>query len=102
MNAVRYGKQGRLTRNRLRLLVTLLLTATYLNSYAVLSMLGDYYWSYSGRTGYVFGLSTSDRIIWQPRFAHWEPSRPSGNLIGYFYSPLIRLDRAWWHPTIEP
>ncbi|MGC1274388.1 MAG: hypothetical protein WBC44_11830 [Planctomycetaceae bacterium] len=102
MNAIPHDIRGWLARNRVRLLVVLLMMATYFNSYIVLSMLGDYYWSYSGRTGYVFGLSAPDRIIWHPRFAYWEPLRSRGNLSGYLYSPLIRLDRAWWHPTIEP
>lgn len=80
----------------------------YIASYVVLSAMGSYRWSQSGRLRYSFGLSVTDIEIWSPRGMTWEPFRniygadtTRGDLLGYLYSPLIALDRAWLHPTIK-
>jgi hypothetical protein len=84
------------------------LAVLYVGSYVVLAVRGGYYWSQSGKTRYVSGMSASDVEIWQPDVAWWEPFRDihgndtsRGNLLGFVYSPLIRLDRHWFHPTHE-
>ena len=90
-----------------RLLVaTTVLAILYVGSYAVLAAGGDYFWSQSGKMRYAFGPAATDAEIWQPAHAWWEPfhdiygnDTSRGNLLGLFYSPLIRLDRAWRHPT---
>ena len=78
----------------------------YVGSYGALSAAGDYRASQTGKLRYSFGLSVTDVHHWQPRFMGWEPFRDvsgkdtsRGDLLGYFYSPLIRLDRAWCHPS---
>jgi hypothetical protein len=55
---------------------------------------------------YDFGLSVSDVSIWHPAGVYWEPfvdvrgnETSRGTNLGYFYSPLIRLDRRFVHPT---
>ena len=84
------------------------LAILYVGSYAILSVRGEYVWSQTGKLRYNFGLSVTDIVIWDPAAAHWEPFRDihgndtsRGELVGYFYSPLIRLDRKWWHPSHE-
>jgi hypothetical protein len=78
--------------------------ALYVGSYLPLSATGDWYYSQTGDHRYGFGLAMSDIIRWQPRWASWEPFRDveghrtsRGNPLGYLYSPLIRLDRKWFH-----
>ena len=80
------------------------LAVLYVGSYAALSAAGDYVASQTGRLRYVAGLSVTDVYHWQPKLGYWEPfhtidgnDTTRGDLPGYFYSPLIRLDRARWH-----
>ena len=78
----------------------------YFGTYVYLSSAGEYHFSQSGKIRYSFGLSVSDVSIWQPLFLHWEPfqniyaqSTFRGSTLGYYYSPLIIIDRLWFHPT---
>ena len=89
-------------------LAAIALTILYVGSYVILSARGEYVWSQTGKLRYTFGLSVTDIVIWDPAAAHWEPFRDiygndtsRGEPVGYFYSPLIRLDRKWWHPSHE-
>ncbi len=93
-------------RRRKRLLVRLFTAACalllYLGSYAALSTAGEYRASQTGRLRYFGGLSVTDVYHWQPAFAEWEPFRDvtgretsRGDLLGYLYSPLIRIARGW-------
>ena len=79
---------------------------TYIGSYVALSAAGGYRASQSGRLRYSFGFSVTDVYHWQPAVGRWEPFRDisgrdttRGDPLGYFYSPLIRLDRKWRHPS---
>jgi hypothetical protein len=80
--------------------------SAYIGSYVVLSGGGEYRASQTGTLRYLGGLSVTDAYHWQPRFMSWERFRDvsgkdtsRGDLLGYFYSPLIRVDRAWRHPS---
>src|SRR5688572_9451061 len=88
-----------------RCLAVAALLVAYVGSYAALSAAGNWYWSQTGQLRFNGGLAVSDVVRWQPAWARWEPfqnidgeNTSRGNLPGYFYSPLIRLDRAWMHP----
>ncbi|MEP6671832.1 MAG: hypothetical protein ABJF10_21910 [Chthoniobacter sp.] len=78
------------------LLIGLLLTAFYIATYAINSRAGGY-WSaivYEFSDG---NTVSTPAIHWQPRFGYWEGY--SDEWLGRFYSPLIRLDRHFFHPT---
>jgi hypothetical protein len=86
----------------------LALVLFYAGSYSALSASGGYYLSQSGNNRYTSGLSMSDVSIWHPQWLYWEPfksidgTRSSrGTNLGYFYAPLIVVDRAWIHPTSD-
>ncbi len=90
------------------LLVCLSLLIGYVVTYVALSAAGGWRYSQTGRLRYAFGFAASDVIRWQPAWAWWEPFRDvsghdtsRGNLQGYIFSPLIRLDRRWFHPDRE-
>ncbi len=80
--------------------------AAYVGSYIAFSAAGGWYWSQTGtRRRYDLGLAISDVVRWHPAWLRWEPfcdiygqATSRGNLPGYLYSPLIRLDRRWFHP----
>src|SRR5258706_7291802 len=81
------------------------LLVIYVCSYLILSAQGGWQWSQTGKLRYGFGFAVSDVERWFPAWAHWEPfidvygdDTSRGDLQGYIYSPLIRLDRAWMHP----
>ena len=81
------------------------LLIVYVASYAVMSALGGWHWSQTGKLRYGFGFPVTDVIRWKPAGLTWEPFRnvagddtSRGNPQGYLYSPLIRIDRAWFHP----
>ena len=91
---------------RRRLLVGWLCLAAYVGSYATLSAAGEYRWTFSGRLRWAGGSALTDVLVWQPRFAEWRTWRgvdgrdqSDGDFLGFCYSPLIALDRAWVHPT---
>jgi hypothetical protein len=87
------------------LLVVLIL---YIGSYCVLSALGENRFGQSGRARYgSTGFAASDIVIWYPKFLSYQADfmgvsseiRTRGNGLGYFYSPLILLDRKLVHKT---
>ncbi len=78
----------------------------YVGSYVYFTSAGEYQLSQSGKIRYSSGHTVSDVSIWQPRFLHWQPfqdiymqSTSRGSMLGYYYSPLIIIDRQWFHPT---
>lgn len=89
---------------RRRLTIAVLLLATYVNSYLLLSATGTYRSVPTGSRlvqGTQFALTFNS--IWRPRGVEWDSSRGSDsgrrNVLGYFYWPLICVDRFAWHPT---
>jgi hypothetical protein len=72
----------------------------YVFSYGVNSFFGGY-WLVPERDGkdkYSFGLSITDAILWQPRFGH--EALGDFDLAGILYTPLIKFDRKFIHPTM--
>ncbi len=95
---------------RFRMFLTLctISMVAYVGSYVVMSAFGGWHASQSGKLRYDFGFSVTDVVRWQPAGAWWEPFRDvagkdtsRGNVTGYLYSPLIRLDRRWIHRDQE-
>lgn len=90
------------------LIVVGVLFVFYLGTYITLSSLGDYYLNQSGKTRYrSISLPVSDISTWNPkgcrfqyRFENIKGEYVSrGNDLGYFFAPLIMLDRRFIHPT---
>ncbi len=87
--------------------VVAFLVLAYVVSYCVLSLLGGYYYNQSGEVRYSGGLAATDLVMYQPRFLGWQPRfrrvdgtyTSRGNTLGYFYSPMIYLDRRFVHRT---
>ena len=71
----------------------------YVVTYAVNSLSGGYWLKpvSGGVFVYSSGMSASTAILWQPYYGHNSPIRVTP--LGWFYYPLIRLDRAFWHPN---
>ena len=82
-------------RTKIGLLILLLPPTLYLLTYVANSALGGYWlmpmfsWQHHTFTAY----------YWQPRFGYYTPHR--NDAIGRFYSPLINVDRALFHPTVD-
>ncbi|MDF1746485.1 MAG: hypothetical protein P1V19_22500 [Gimesia sp.] len=86
----------------------------YVVTYIILSSLGGYYYNQSGKVRYrSIGLSVSDITTWNPKGCWYQAKFKNtkgiyvsrGNDLGYVFSPLIILDRKYFHPTqilIEP
>lgn len=72
----------------------------YVVSYILNSFFGGYWLipERDGRDRFYFGLSMTTAIMWQPLFGH----EALGHLdyVGALYTPLIRFDRKFIHPTI--
>lgn len=90
------------------LIVVGVLFALYLGTYITLSSLGGYYLNQSGKIRYrSISLPVSDISTWNPkgcrfqyRFENIKGEYVSrGNDLGYFFAPLIMLDRRFIHPT---
>ena len=81
----------------------------YVGSYVVLSEMGRYCYTQSGLVRFDWGLSADDLIMWRPRYIWYQDNFTNiygkttsrGDFGGYFYSPLIRLDRRFVHPTMS-
>ena len=81
--------------------------ACYVSSYSILSVNGEYRSRPSGEYRYEgIGLAILDLHLWCPAAMHWERRKSvSGEYIidadplGWFYLPMIKTDRAWFHPT---
>lgn len=71
----------------------------YVASFALNSHLGGYWGNpeRDGRDRWSMGLSMHTAVLWQPRFGYWALYR--SDWLGSFYSPLIKLDRQFLHPT---
>ena len=83
-----------------------LLLSFYVGSYALLSACGSYRGRPSGEMRYGFGLAVTDLSLWCPAGMIWERRKSidgeyviDADLAGWFYYPLIQLDRTWFHPT---
>lgn len=78
-----------------------LILVGYIISYLPRRSRGSYGLTQAGELRYGFGLSVSDLEQWSPDGCWWQPSfrdvegemTSRGNGRGYFYSPLIALDR---------
>ena len=99
-------KRRKLSRRSRAVLALVGIAGTYVISYIALSAHGEWHWSQTGRLRYkTAGLAVTDVVRWFPAGAHWEQFKnlqgddtSRGDLPGYFFSPLIRVDRAWAHP----
>lgn len=84
-----------------------MLLLLYAASYLMLTLLGGWRFSQTGELRYGSGLSVSDIEEWHPKGLWWQGHFKDiygnyvsrGDLLGYFYSPLIALDRRFWHRT---
>lgn len=80
--------------------------AGYLISYLPIRARGSYKLTQSGELRYGFGLSMSDLRQWNPEGCWWQGSfrnirgeiSTRGNSLGYFYCPLIAIDRKFNFP----
>ncbi len=85
----------------------LVMFLSYVGSYCVLSAMGGYYFDQTGEVRYSFGFAMSDIAMWHPKYAWYQADysfvtgerRSRGNELGYFYAPLIRMDRRFIHKT---
>jgi hypothetical protein len=84
-------------KEKMTLLVMISVLMLYFCVYVIFSALGSYsnFPSSSGRLKYDFGLGIRDQIEWNPRFMDLRQNGFNG--VGLFYSPLILLDRKFWH-----
>ena len=89
---------------RKRLTLALAALAVYVIAYIPLSYFGAYRVDMSGRQRWPTGLALMDAEYWQPRGMYFRIYKdisgntvPSGNLLGWLYSPLILVDRALVH-----
>jgi hypothetical protein len=76
------------------------LLALYLGSYVLNSAFGGY-WPKPERDGmhrWSFGMAMHTAILWQPAYGYCARFNSDG--LGAFYSPLVVLDRRWFHPTM--
>jgi len=62
---------------------------------------GGYWLAYEmdGRDRWSFGLATMDSIMWQPRFGREAIGQI--DFLGLVYTPLVRLDRKFMHPSMR-
>ena len=94
-------------KKRRLLLYVLIFLGIYIAAYAVLSSFGSYYGLQSGTLRYYFGLSVTDRLIWQPAiirgrmFTNLDGNKVyQANLAGYFFRPFLIFDQKFVHKTI--
>lgn len=75
--------------------------AAYVVSYVIDSHFGGYWPKpVSGRYTYEpSGLGIPTLLLWQPYIGYND--RNQCDLAGGFYSPLIKLDQALWHRTLD-
>lgn len=97
-----------MTKKRLVLLIVSVVLLLYVGTYAVLTARGQYVLSQSGKVRYAgVGLSVSDISEWrasgcwfQAGFIDVEGKKSCrGNALGYFFAPLIVIDKKWIHKT---
>lgn len=81
----------------------------YVVSYLALSLAGDYHASRSGnRRWQGTGLAVVDQNIWHAKGVFWQPfvtirgqKTHHATKLGWFYAPLIQLDRRFWHDSVN-
>ena len=87
--------------------LTTILLLLYLGIYAALSYNGQYDVAASGKSKVpLIGLNLPDEKQWSPKGLRLSVTKDqsgdwvwAGNTGGYVFSPLILLDRKFWHPT---
>ena len=81
--------------------VVLSIATAYFLSFGILAHYGGYIMVPSGRTITPAGYAINDTMLWQPRFGTYIRGRiHEDDLLGCFYSPLIRLHQHFIRPTI--
>lgn len=95
---------------RQRCVTTIAYLCLYVLTYAACSFAGDYHASRSGnhRWGNGVGLAVVDETMWHAKGVFWQPFVTirgqhtfHATALGYFYCPLIQLDRRFWHDTFN-
>lgn len=84
------------------------ISVIYVISYIFLSLSGEYYISMTGEIRNSAGFALIDCQEWGPKFLAFDVYKDvSGrlalrgwNIGGLIYSPLIVIDRKFWHKTI--
>jgi len=104
-----FSDKAFMIKRRFIIILCFALIAIYIVSYCILSAMGNYHWDQSGLIRYEYGsgLAVSDIELWRPAFAWYQNNYKNidgeftsrGNALGYFYSPLIILDRKIFHKT---
>lgn len=92
-----------------RIRSTFAFLCVYLSSYVTLSLAGDYHASRSGKRRWQgAGLAVVDQNIWHAKGVFWQPfvtirgeHTHHATELGWFYSPLIRIDRRFWQESIN-
>jgi hypothetical protein len=105
---VHIGWQFMLT-GRQRIISTMAYLCVYVASYSVLSSAGKYHASRSGGHRWQnAGFAVVDQTIWHAKGVFWQPfvtirgqHTYHATELGYFYSPLIQLDRRYWHDSFN-
>ena len=94
--ATRFGTWQGLARS---VLVTLII---YVCCYLILTLLGSYseVAIISGKT-HLFGdvWPVADERVWEPKFTRYR--RYDINALGGLFTPLLELDRKFWHKAIR-
>jgi len=79
----------------------------YVVAYMLLSAAGAYRFDQSGLVRYGFGSAASDLEMWHPKWAWYQNGftdvtgrkTSRGNALGYFFGPIIIIDRTFIHKT---
>jgi hypothetical protein len=98
-------------KNHPKFMLAFVFWGSYFGIYIALSAAGRYTAS-CGETIYApLGNSWTDHARWQPLGVRWDVWDPwtyrslkrtdatRRNFLSFVFAPLIRLDRAYWHPT---
>jgi hypothetical protein len=93
---------------RIVIYISLGIFSAYVGTYSIFSLYGGYCYSQSGDLRYYGTMSVSDIVQWEPQGCWYQAEFRNingeivsrGNDWGYFYSPLIRIDRKYFHKTM--
>ena len=99
--------QYKFSKRRKIMVVILCFIVIYMVSYCTLSFFGKYVPGQSGNLRYSVGLGVTDIARWQPKFIYGGLYCPIGkdnatyfgNILGYFYAPLVLVDQKYFHKT---
>ena len=98
----------RLLKYKKRVVGAFVFIVLYVVSYCVLSTYGEYTPTQSGLLRYKMGLSVTDSQHWQAKYTNLRiyydiegDCAVQGGFLGYFYFPLIALDRKYVHHTLR-